>query len=255
LDCLLEIVDKGMEKASKLQLLVDLQLCSLLEGVPLSEDEDVAMSGAQVLAAAGTQLLEMWDNLEPLVIQDSNAARSHCPSAVATAELLNKMMPLVWAFMSHRDIDVAGAAVPLVMSVLETLKRQLDEAKAAALGQGVVPPIYSLVPTPFVAMEHMPNILTVVYQQLHYSDDFQFEDSDEEEAEEEIHRRNVRKIFLKSTQVCPEMTLEFVCTMLSGLQPPLSSVPFPRIEVSPACSATPPPPPPLPPPREVATPH
>ena len=62
--------------------------------------------------------------------------------------------------MSHSDIDVAGSTVPLVMRVLETLKRQLEEAKTrsepsngdAGGSVGVPAPIYSIVAAPFVAL-------------------------------------------------------------------------------------------------------
>ena len=87
----------------------------------------------------------------------------------------------------------------------------------------------------FVALNYLPELLAILFRQLHYSGAYEFADSDEEEAEEEILRRSIRKVFLKAVRICPELTLRFVCSVLGEVLQqgvPLSALPFQRAEAA-----------------------
>jgi exportin-T len=71
-----------------------------------------------------------------------------------------------------------------------------------------------------------------MYRQMRYPPDFQFDYEDEDGAEEEMYRTELRKLNQKLIRVAPETCLQFTCQTLSQLQLPLSSAPTPDVEAA-----------------------
>jgi hypothetical protein len=134
-------------------------------------------------------------------------------------------LPLL-RFLGHREPDVSGTVLPLVLRLLDTVKRQDDgtRRRSASLtsAEGAAVP-------PFVAADLLPRLLPAVVEQLHYSDGFDFDDDD---AEEEVHRRSVRRLFVKVVKVRPNVALDLVCSVVGAAlrAGPLSQLPVARAE-------------------------
>jgi len=249
--CLLEIVNKGSGAegsaedgtgddgiGSKVELLLKLRALPLVEGAQavVEADEDVAEAAAEVVNALGTTLLSCWDSAEEALQQTTPSSSTPTPTTTtphdprhvsAVAGMLGEACGYMLRFLSHSCCDVSSTVVPFATRLLDTVKRQqqYEERSQVVLDGGAAP---------FVGAAVVPQLLSVVFEQLHYSEDFSFEDSDnEEEAEEEVHRRAIRKVLLKATRVCPDLSLHFLCSVLSAQQAEgvaLSSLPFPRAE-------------------------
>jgi exportin-T len=78
----------------------------------------------------------------------------------------------------------------------------------------------------------LSQLLTITYRQMRYAPDFQFDYEDEDEAEEEMYRTELRKLNQKFIRVAPETCLQFTCQALSQLPLPLSSAPTPDVEAA-----------------------
>lgn len=100
--------------------------------------------------------------------------------------MLLEALPMLWACVSHPDVDVAFASSDAIGALLHTLKRQLQAEKdggregggggvaavggagAAANGQGggagaTLVPEGSRI---FRAMDHLPQLLATLYQRM-----------------------------------------------------------------------------------------
>lgn len=81
---------------------------------------------------------------------------------------------MLWACLAHPDVDVAVASSDAVSALLQTLRRQLQDIKGgtgAATGEsgsaGTVPGAGILAEAGrFRAMDHLPQLLTTLYQRM-----------------------------------------------------------------------------------------
>jgi hypothetical protein len=218
-------------------------------------DEDTAEAAAAVVNALGVTLLALLDDLEveegggaggagitsldphvppPAAGAGAGSQQQQQPQSVVStvAAMLNEACGYMLRFLSHRCCDVSSTVVPFATRLLDTVKRQQQQQQLQQLpiggaasgeeGSGGGPA--------FDGSAVVPQLLNVVFEQLHYSNDFSFADSDDDEAEEEIHRRAIRKVLLKTTRVCPDLSLHFLCSLLTQQSQALSSLPFSRAE-------------------------
>jgi hypothetical protein len=56
-----------------------------------------------------------------------------------------------------------------------------------------------------------------------YPADYQFDYENDDEAEEEVYRGELRKLYQKLVCACPQLCLQFLCQALANLPVPLSS--------------------------------
>jgi len=235
LGCILEVVNKGMPDDEKVQLLAHIRVNQLIEAVQ-HDCDDVSEAAAEIVNAAGLHLLSVYDTSESQVVSNSpssvGAEGSSESSAAAAAALLHEL-PLL-RFFSHQEPDVSGTVLPFVLRMLDTVKRQADHKTTSKMNQGGVTltSAEGASVRPFVAAEKLPNILPAMLQQLQYSESFDFDQNDDDEANEELHRRSIRRLFVKLVKICPHQTLDFVCTVVgASLQAsPLSQLPPARAE-------------------------
>lgn len=77
---------------------------------------------------------------------------------------------MLWACVSHSDVDVAFACSDAAGSLLQTLRRQLQaEKKKNGDGAVVVPTTAAGVEVGgrlFRAMDHLPQLLATLYQRM-----------------------------------------------------------------------------------------
>lgn len=152
-DCVLELVNKGMDENLKLSLLQELNLIEKLSPVLPTAPETLACKISEIVNAVGIQLLAVHDKSDLGGPQD--------PSAEATlavsSSLLNQLMPLFTKSLSNPLSDVAAQVFPLVSRFTVTLGRQ-------------VPPLSSPPPPapPFPTASYLPTVLHSLYTQSMY---------------------------------------------------------------------------------------
>mmetsp|Transcript_10592 Transcript_10592/g.22627 ORF Transcript_10592/g.22627 Transcript_10592/m.22627 type:complete len:619 (+) Transcript_10592:2521-4377(+) len=67
---------------------------------------------------------------------------------------------------------------------------------------------------------------------MRYPPDFQYDFEDDDEAEEEMYRTELRKLNKKFVRANPELCLQLTCQILSQLPLPLSTAPTPHVEAA-----------------------
>jgi len=254
LGVILEILNKGLPDdddgggsgggggRGRVALLERVQVFRVVAAAPDQGDEDVAEAAAELVNSAGLCLLAAWDQLEPNVRAQAQAggavlAPETARPAACVAGLLQQATALLLRYLGHWCADVSGAVVPLAMRVLDTAKRQADDDAASGWPLGEVVCVAGgegarTVLAPFLAAAAAPQLLPVVFEQLHYSEGFDAAD-DDEEAEEEVHKRAVRKVLMRVTRVCPALSLRFTCAVLGEvLAAPVAPLPFARAEAA-----------------------
>eukprot|EP00980_Cylindrotheca_fusiformis_P024345 scaffold11783_cov120-Cylindrotheca_fusiformis.AAC.5 len=120
--------------------------------------------------------------------------------------IYSQVLELFFRCFAYDDIDVSAAVIPLAGSLVLSRQQEPD----AVFSQ----------------------LLAVTYRQMRYPLDFQFDYEDEDEAEEEIYRTELRKLNQKFVRAAPEFCLQFTSQTLAQLPLPLSNAPTPDLEAA-----------------------
>lgn len=120
--------------------------------------------------------------------------------------LYSQLLDLFFRCFAYDDIDVAGAVIPLAGSLVSSRHEDQD----AVFSQ----------------------LLTVTHRQMRYPIDFEYDYENEDEAEEEMFRTELRKLNQKFVRAAPDVCLQFICQTLAQLPLPLSTAPTPDIEAA-----------------------
>ncbi|KAG7348477.1 hypothetical protein IV203_017182 [Nitzschia inconspicua] len=201
IQCMEELMSRGMEDEKKISLL---QHTGMLEKIHAlvdlntvdSSPIDVVMEVAKFINRTG---------LEVIPVLAHSQQQSHLKSE--DIALRAQLLELFFKCFAFDDIDVSGAVIPLA---------------GILAADGVSHDLESL----------LPRLLSVTYSQMKYPVDFQYDFDDDDEAEEEMYRTELRKLNQKLVRANPDMCLQFLVQTLSNLPLPLSTAPVPDVEVA-----------------------
>lgn len=204
-ECMEELIARGMEDDKKLSLLCHTRV---LEKIHASVDLvtvdaspiDVVMEVAKFINRTGLEVL-------PIILQQQ---QQHQDSTIDVVTLINQLLDLFFRCFAFDDIDVSGAVIPLAASLISSSDPQRHLQKENLL----------------------PKLLSITYNQMRYPPDFQYDFEDDDEAEEEMYRTELRKLNQKFVRANPELCLQFTCQALSQLPLPLSTAPTSHVEVA-----------------------
>ena len=253
-NCLSEIVDRGMDEGKKLVLLSDLDifgtLCYLSQiqvssnGSSRSSSINGCQGGgrsggggkldlinadgthieavaaaAELINVAGLALIQGWDLIidEPTTVQQSS-------SSTSTNVQMEQCLELVLTCLAYDSIDVSGAVVDVVSRILVSLEKKDEYWNNAFFGASST--------NDTACNKILSRILLILHLRMRYPTDFRYDYEDEEEAEEELYRAHLRKLYQRIVRLRPQLALEFIGQCLSSLPQPLSSSPTPEIEVA-----------------------
>ena len=220
--CVSEVVGRGMESSQKVALIAQIDVYRRLHeavqaGFNISAVDvthvDAVIAVAELINKVGQELLSAWEEH----LRGSNEVDVN-----TLATLLRQMMSLFFPCYEYDDIDVSGAVVSLASRLAMTLGKETD---VVARGNGSSA-------LAFTVSEHFPQLMTIMYQQMKYPEEYDFDFEDDEEAEEEQYRTALRKLYQAIVRVAPEVSLQFVCSILSGIASPLSTAPTSDLEAS-----------------------
>lgn len=211
-ECMKEIIGKGMEDDKKIELIYNVNLLERImsSGVNLETVDgthiNVVIKIAELVNSIGSELLRHWTSL-PLSAHDLNRLVPH----------LNILTEIFFKCFAYDDIDVSGAVVPLASQYILLLQKEME---------GLIQN------KQFLVSPHLPQMLSVMYNQMKYPSDFEFDYEDEDEAEEEVYRSELRKLNQTIIRASPGIALQFLCTTLSQVPTPLSSSTTNEIEAA-----------------------
>lgn len=207
IQCLVEMMARGMEEEKKIAILVHTKVLETIYAhVDLKTVDaspiDVVLEVAKFIDRTGLECLSV------LTTDPSTLPTEH-PNVVIRSQLLE----LFFRCFAYDDIDVSGAVIPLAGSLIP------PKAPKGAPALTLANPLLS-------------QLLAVTYRQMRYPADFQYDYEDEDEAEEELYRAELRKLNEKLVRVAPEACLESMGQTLAQLKLPLSAAPTPDLEAA-----------------------
>ena len=215
-ECFKEIISKGMENDKKVQMIMNMNILQRIEESGINLDTvdgthiNIVIKISELVTTIGLELINFWESI-------SNNQLSPSPEAAALQTHLNVLVRIFFKCFCYDDIDVSGAVIPLASQFVSTLQKEMNGGMQSSS---------------FRISNHMPQLLAVMYQQMKYPLDFEFDYEDEDDAEEEMYRTELRKLNQTIIRVCPEMALQFLRTSLSKVQAPLSTAQTSDIEAA-----------------------
>jgi len=195
--CFSELVGRGMDVPKKVILL---QEAKILENVAANVNLKVldaspikiVIEVATFVNSTGLELIEAWEE-----------------NQLAEA-FWYQVLDLLFLCFSYGDIDVSGAVIPFANRIAVGMEKKKNNFSRTLLSQ----------------------MILVMYQQMKYPSDFQFDYEDDVESEEEMYRTELRKLNQRLVRADPESYLEFIGEVLSNLPHPVSMSPTPDVEVA-----------------------
>lgn len=205
-ECMEELIARGMDDEKKLSMLSHTRVLEKIhEHVDLvtvdASPIDVVLEVAKFINRTGLEVF-------PIILEQQQKQQSSCNDIVT---LSNQLMDLFFRCFAFDDIDVSGAVIPLASTLVSLSDPQQHLQKQESL---------------------LPKLLTITYNQMRYPPDFQYDFEDDDEAEEEMYRTELRKLNKTFVRENPELCLQFTCQVLSQLPLPLSAAPTSHVEVA-----------------------
>lgn len=220
-ECLHEIIIRGMEQEKKISMIVELHFLERIHNCGLNIDTidethiNVVIKVAELVNAIGQELLIYWE--ERYLARAPNILSMNEEVSLFTT-VLHQLVSIFFKCFAYDDIDVSGAVVPLASRFVLALRKEITTGCVKftdSIGKDHV--------CCFQISKHVPQLVSIMYRQMHYPCDFEFDHEDEDDAEEEMYRYELRKLNQKIVNICPELSLQFLCDALSKVNAPLSS--------------------------------
>ncbi|XP_061920622.1 exportin-T [Entelurus aequoreus] len=205
-DCLLEIVNKGMDPLDKTKLVES--LCQVLQSagffnVDQEEDVDFLAKFSRLVNGMGQSLVLSWTKL---------VKAGSLKDATDTLHALEAKIPLMLQLLVHQDDDISANVVGFCYEYLHVLKQlpELSERQKS----------------------NMEAIMLAVIKKLTYDDEYNFENEGEDEAMFVEYRKQLKMLMDRLAQVSPELLLEAVRRVFTTTMQNWQSTSFMEVEVA-----------------------
>ena len=189
--CLYEIVKKGMDPHLKVKLIVSIGLIQILASSPIlysssnnnnddDNDFDYEYDLGQLVDIIGEELLGCFINYEsiapflntPLSI-DTSDNQVHIPTTAPSIQeigpicgsALTSITPIILKLFAHPSSDVSGSVMNSMNKYTQLLKSQANKYQN----------MNNIHSSTFLASNYLPDIMTNIYRQIQYPDDFNFD--------------------------------------------------------------------------------
>ncbi|XP_019753030.1 exportin-T isoform X1 [Hippocampus comes] len=206
-DCLLEMVNKGMDPVEKTKLVESLaqvlQSAGFFYVEQEEEDVDFLAKFSRLVNGMGQSLVLSWTKL---------AKAGSADDAGAALRALEAKVALVLRLLVHPDDDISANVVAFCYEYLHVLK-QLPE-----LNDG--------------QKSNMEAIMLAVVKKLTYDDEYNFDNEGEDEAMFVEYRKQLKMLLDRLAQVSPELVLESVRRVFTDTMRKWQSASFMEVEVA-----------------------
>ncbi|XP_077354867.1 exportin-T isoform X2 [Festucalex cinctus] len=205
-DCLLEIVNKGMDPVDKTKLVESLAQVLQSAGffyIEQEEDVDFLAKFSRLVNGMGQSLVLSWTKL---------AKAGSAKDAGAALDALEAKVTLVLRLLVHPDDDISANVVTFCYEYLHVLK-QLSELSDSQ-------------------KSNLEAIMLAVIKKLTYDDEYNFDNEGEDEAMFVEYRKQLKMLLDRLAQVSPELVLESVRRVFTDTMRKWQSAPFMEVEVA-----------------------
>ncbi|XP_068163534.1 exportin-T isoform X2 [Antennarius striatus] len=205
-DCLLEIVNKGMDPHDKTKLVESLS--QVLQGagfynIEQEDDVDFLAKFSRLVNGMGQALVLSWSKL----MKGGGLKAGAEPLAALEAKV-----PLLLQLLVHEDDDISSNVVGCCYEYLHVLKQlpQLTDQQKS----------------------NVEAIMMAVMKKLTYDDEYNFENEGEDEAMFVEYRKQLKMLLDRLAQVSPELLLEAVGRVFTRTLQNWQAAPFMEVEVA-----------------------
>ena len=224
--CLQEIVTRGMDENRKAHLLIEMDLIgTLCRLVGLTRVEtvrldivnagytqiDAVLAASELINAIGLEVLACW---EVECKEDGQA-----PNAIHL--FMEQCLELALMCLLYDDIDVSGAVVDITSRVLVSVEKNTESWNNIYGNNGET-----------FCNKFIQRVLVILHTRMKYPTSFEFDYEDDVEAEEEMYRSQLRKLYQRIVRFKPLLVLDFICQCFSSLPQPLASATTEDVEVA-----------------------
>ena len=192
---------------------------------------EVIIEMAVVVNATGLELLPLYEQTVLSVIASSAENQNHRNAAVEA--LFHQVLDLFFRCFAYDDIDVATAVLPLATRLIAFMEEE-KETQASSSSSGSPnggrgdPPASSR----GGLRQHLPLFLNTLYNQMKYPADFGYDYENDDDAEEEVFRTELCKVYNKLVRVAPNTCLRFLCEAAASLGDSVATAPTPAVEAT-----------------------
>lgn len=197
-ECLLAIVSKRMDAASKLALLQQLQTGQACSRIMEAQEPDFALKLTALLTGIATEVLECSKKID----LNGNSGQSLALAELVTA-MLDEVLPPVFYFMQNGDEDMSTTTFQFLNTYVGRMKNSSSLTGKQAT--------------------HIKQILDVIFNRMRYDQgnkgslDEPDKDGFEEEERMAEYRKEVLSLFRSINRVAPEVTRNFVQSTLATI--------------------------------------
>ncbi|XP_018496397.1 exportin-T [Galendromus occidentalis] len=215
IDCITEIIHKGMEPAPKIQLVIsilDVFQPNLQTVTPSTADEDIdcVIKLSTMLNIMTSHVLNACTKLLP---RKSNDLQEDQASIVRTGHevIEQRLFPIIEKYLAHPDDDVSAAVTECIREYLQYIKQK---------------------PCGEVQRDIVQRLLFIIVNKYKFDADYDFESNGGEEADFIQFRRTLKVLFDNITQLDRDLVSCFVRELLRTTLPNWKTLPFQDVEVA-----------------------
>jgi exportin-T len=151
---------------------------------------EVVIEISRLVSQIGLCVLPVWCQCQHQPRQEPLAAYQDQIQA-----RMNQVLDLFFRAFAYDDIDVSLGVIPLAASLVKVLDRDTVKNRGEIARK---------------IQQHVPQMLNILYQQLKYPVGYDRESDDDVDAEEQLYRDELCKLYTKFVRVQPSLCLQFV---------------------------------------------
>lgn len=187
-----------------------------------AETMEVIIEVAAVVDATGQEVL-------PLYEQTVLSKRTDHERHTAVQALFHQVLDLFFRAFAYDDIDVATAVLPLAARLVSFMHEEKEETATTKTNQtnGATTNRASS-----GLRQHLPLFLNTLYNQMKYPADFGYDYEDDDDAEEQVFRTELDKVYQKLVRVAPTTCLQFLCEAAASHGDSMAAAPTPAVEAT-----------------------
>ncbi|XP_022238268.1 exportin-T-like isoform X1 [Limulus polyphemus] len=211
-ECILEIINKGMEPSAKTKLVESfvtvLEQAGVLNPSQADEDADFVIKLAKLVSGIGTSLLVSWSKLSRMVMPD--------PEQLAiTLKAVENKVPLLLQFLNNEDDDVSLGVCDFAREFIQFLKQQSSVGAYNASEKS-----------------NAEALLHIIINKYKYDDSYNFDHQGEDEASFDEYRKSLKVLFDNLAQLDNELVLSRMKTMITTTLQQWRNSPFQDVEAA-----------------------
>jgi hypothetical protein len=192
-------------------------------------DIEVVIEIAKLINIMGLEVLPVWEQQQQ---QQQQLNPQHLPNNTVQT-LLNQILDMFFRAFAYDDIDVSTAVLPLATRLTVSMEHQEQQQHSHSESESSNGHRNGHGQHQGGIRQHLSQLLNTLYSQLQYPEGFGYDYEDEDDAEEEVFRTELCKLYYKIVRAAPAVCLQFICEATAQLMTQsIAAAPTPSLEAT-----------------------